>query len=54
MSGTNQGPTLVDSSDRASSSSSSGAAGSSMVNVDPSPLRDQTEIRPPFSCTQCW
>ena len=43
----------VDSSGRASSSSSSVAAGSSMVNVDPSPVRDQTEIRPPFSCTQC-
>lgn len=28
-------------------------AGSSMVNVEPSPSRDHTEIVPPHSCTQC-
>ena len=28
-------------------------AGSSIVNVDPSPSLDHTEIVPPHSCTQC-
>lgn len=54
MSGTNQGPTFVSTRPTGPRRHPHpGAAGSSMVNVDPLPVRDQTEIRPPFSCTQC-